>query len=139
MAKMLYSNQIKINTEKEKDLTQNLTILWATIMGQCSAALQEDVHVDPDYATKSADFDSIWLLQVLQKITAGTNKKPMNISQLSKQQKHFTSPNNITMKVLMNITAALKTQKALLNVLMQRSWIPQTSSNKNKPLMSTPP
>ena len=33
MAKMLYSSQIKMNAERERDLTQNLTILWATIMG----------------------------------------------------------------------------------------------------------
>ncbi len=34
----------------------------------------KDVHADIDYATKAADFDSIWLLQVLQKINAGANK-----------------------------------------------------------------
>ena len=40
-AKMLFSSQIRSNAERERDLTQNLTILWATIMGQCSPALQE--------------------------------------------------------------------------------------------------
>ena len=36
---------LKSNFEREKDLTQNLTILWATIMGQCTPALlQEEVH-----------------------------------------------------------------------------------------------
>ena len=74
MAKMMYSSQIKLNTEREHDLNQNLTILWATIMGQCSTALQEEIKGHPDYIPKSADFNSIWLLATLQKITAGVNK-----------------------------------------------------------------
>ena len=44
--KLLYSIQLKSKSEHEEDLThQNLTILWATIMGQCTPALQEEVHV----------------------------------------------------------------------------------------------
>ena len=74
MAKMLYSSQVKMNAKRGRDLTQNLTILWATIMGQCSPALQEEVKGHPDYILKSADFSSIWLLESLQKITAGVNK-----------------------------------------------------------------
>ena len=72
--KLLYGIQLKSNAEREKDLTQNLTILWATIMGQCTPALQEEVHGEPDYMSKSSTFDSVWLLQSLQKITAGVNK-----------------------------------------------------------------
>jgi len=73
--KLLYGIQLKSNSEREKDLlTQNLTILWATIMGQCTPALQEEVHGEPDYMSKSSTFDSVWLLQSLPKITAGVNK-----------------------------------------------------------------
>jgi len=43
-------------------------------MGQCTPALQEEVHGEPDYMSKSSTFDSVWLLQSLQKITAGVNK-----------------------------------------------------------------
>ena len=89
MAKMLYSSQIKLNGERERDLTQNLTILWATIMGQCSPALQEEVNGDPDYITKSADFDSVWLLQTLQKITAGVNKTTNRYFSVFKATKKF--------------------------------------------------
>jgi hypothetical protein len=74
MAKMLFSSEIKLNAERERDLNQNLTILWATIMGQCSPALQEEVKGHPDYIAKSSDFHSIWLLETLQKVTAGVNK-----------------------------------------------------------------
>ena len=74
MTKMLFNNELKIFTERERDLTQNLTILWATVMGKCSPALQEEISGEPDYATKSANFYSIWLLQTLQKVTAGVNK-----------------------------------------------------------------
>ena len=60
--KLLYGIQLKSLAERERDLTQNLTILWATIMGQCTPALQEEVHGDPDYMSKSSTFDSVWLL-----------------------------------------------------------------------------
>jgi hypothetical protein len=67
--KLLYGIQLKSNAERKKDLTQNLTILWATIMGQCTSALQEEVHGEPDYLAKSSAFDSVWLLESLKKIT----------------------------------------------------------------------
>jgi len=72
--KLLYGIQLKSNAEREKDLSQNITVLWATIMGQCTPALQEEVHGEPDYISKSSTFDSVWLLKSLQKITAGVNK-----------------------------------------------------------------
>ena len=74
MAKIFFNNEVKAHTERARDLTQNLTILWATILGQCTPALQEEISGKPDYVSKAADFDSIWLLQTLQKITAGVNK-----------------------------------------------------------------
>ena len=64
-AKALYGVHLKSNSEREKDLTQNLTILRATIMGQCTPALQEEVHGELNYMSKCADFDSVWLLQSL--------------------------------------------------------------------------
>jgi hypothetical protein len=35
-AKLSYGIHVNSMFEREKDLTQNLTILWATIMGQCT-------------------------------------------------------------------------------------------------------
>ena len=89
MAKMLYSSQIKLNAERGRDLTQNLTILWATIMGQCSPALQVEIKGHPDYIPKSADFSSIWLLETLQKITAGVNKTTNKYFSAFKATKKF--------------------------------------------------
>jgi hypothetical protein len=80
---------LKSNSEHEKDLTQNLTILWATIMGQCTPALQEEVHGEPDYMSKCAAFDSVWLLQSLQKITAGVNKTTNKYYSVFKVTKKF--------------------------------------------------
>lgn len=37
--KLLYGIQLKSNAEREKDFSQNITILWATIMGQCTPAI----------------------------------------------------------------------------------------------------
>ena len=47
MAKMLFNDAIKQHSERIKDLTYNLTILWAIIMGQCTPVLQEDINGDP--------------------------------------------------------------------------------------------
>ena len=59
-AKALYGVHLKLSSELEKDLTQNLAILWATIMGQCTTALQEEVHCmwlhkDNGYQSKGGD------------------------------------------------------------------------------------
>ena len=89
MAKLLYSSQVKLNADQERDLTQNLTILWATIIGQCSPALQEEVKGHPDYLPKSADFNSIWLLETLQKITARANKTTNKYFSAFKATKKF--------------------------------------------------
>ena len=87
--KLLYGIQLKTNAEREKDLTQNLTILWATIMGQCTPALQEEVHGEPDYMPRASVFDSVWLLQSLQKITAGVNKTTNKYYSAFKATKRF--------------------------------------------------
>jgi hypothetical protein len=89
MAKLMYSSQVKQNAERERDLTQNLTILWSTILGQCSSALQEEVKGHPDYIQKSSDFRSIWLLKTLQKITAGVNKTTNKYFTAFKSTKKF--------------------------------------------------
>ena len=89
--KLLYGIQLKSIAERERDLTQNLTILWATIMGQCTPALQEEVHGDPDYLSKSSTFDSVWLLKSLQKITAGVNKTTNKYYSVFKATKKFYS------------------------------------------------
>ena len=43
MIKILYNTEVKLYAERERDLTQNLTILWATITGQCTPALLEEI------------------------------------------------------------------------------------------------
>ena len=58
-------------------------------MGQCTPALQEEVHGEPDYASKYTDFDSVWLLQTLQKITAGVNKTTNKYYSVFKATKKF--------------------------------------------------
>ena len=89
--KLLYGIQLKSFAEREKDLSQNLTILWATIIGQCTPALQEEVHGEPDYVSKSSIFDSVWLLKSLQKITAGANKTTNKYHSAFKANKKFYS------------------------------------------------
>jgi hypothetical protein len=58
-------------------------------MGQCTPALQEEVHGEPDYMSKCAAFDSVWLLQSLQKITAGVNKTTNKYYSVFKATKKF--------------------------------------------------
>ena len=74
MTNVLFASHIKSMQESRKILSQNLVKLWAVIYGQCTPVLQEEISGDPEYATKSANFDSIWLLQTLQNVTAGVNK-----------------------------------------------------------------
>jgi len=89
--KLLYGIQLKSFAEREKDLSQNITILWATIMGQCTPALQEEVHGEPDYMSKSSTFDNVWLLQSLQKITTSVNKTTNKYYSAFKANKKFYS------------------------------------------------
>ena len=89
--KLLYDIQLKLKSEHEKGLTQNLTILWAMIMGQCTLALEEEVHGQPDYMSKLSTFDSVWLLQFLQNITAGLNKTTNKYHSAFKATKKFYS------------------------------------------------
>ena len=88
-AKILFNNEIKLAAERERDVVQNLTILWATIIGQCTPALQEEIQGEPDYVAKSTAFDSVWLLQTLQKITAGVNKTTNKYFSVFKAAKSF--------------------------------------------------
>jgi len=60
-------------------------------MGQCTPALQEEVHGEPDYISKSSTFDSVWLLKSLQKITAGVNKTTNKYHSAFKANKKFYS------------------------------------------------
>ena len=89
MAKTIYNTSVKLHAERLQDLSQNLTILWATIMGQCTPPLQEEISGDPDYIAKSSEFDSIWLLQTLQKVTAGVNKTTNKFHSAFKATKSF--------------------------------------------------
>ena len=61
-------------------------------MGQCAPALQEEVHGEPDYMSKSPTFDTrVWLLQSLQKIIAGVNKTTNKYHSTFKATKKFYS------------------------------------------------
>ena len=67
----VYTQHVKSIAKRAQQCEQNLTILWTDIIGQCSPALQEEVQDDPDYTSKSSTYDAMWLLQTLQKLTAG--------------------------------------------------------------------
>ena len=75
MVQTIYTQHVKSLAERQQLIRQNLTILWNDILGQCTPALQEELSGDPDYNSKANDFDAIWLLKTLQKLTAGANKK----------------------------------------------------------------
>ena len=91
MAKIIFNNEVKPHAEHKRDLNQNLTILWATILRQYIPALQEEANGEPDYTSKSSNFDSVWLLQTLQKITAGVNKTTNKYYSVFKATKSFYS------------------------------------------------
>ena len=74
MLQTIYTQHIKSISDRLQQCEQNLTILWNDIIGQCSPALQEELHGAPDYTSKSSVYDAVWLLQTLQRLTAGANK-----------------------------------------------------------------
>ena len=89
MVKTLYNHHVKSTSERIQTCEQNMTILWSDIIGNCSPSLQEELNGEPDYITKSSTFDSIWLLQTLQKITAGINKTTNKYYSVFKSVKSF--------------------------------------------------
>ena len=89
MVKTIYSQHVKSITERIQVCEQNMTVLWSDIIGNCSPSLQEEISGDPMYSSKSSSFDSIWLLQTLQKITAGANKTTNKYYSIFKSLKTF--------------------------------------------------
>ena len=89
MVQTLYTQHIKSISERTQQCEQNMTILWTDILGQCSPALQEELHGDPDYTSRSASFDAIWLIQTLQKLTVGANKTTNKYFSIFKAAKSF--------------------------------------------------
>ena len=66
--------EMKIYADSQKVVVNNLTALWWIIIGQYTPALQEELRAEEDYEAKAVEYDSIWLLKTLQKVTAGVNK-----------------------------------------------------------------
>ena len=89
MVKTIYNQHIKNISKRIQVCEQNMTVLWADIIGNCSLSLQEELSGDPLYLTKSSSFDSIWLLQTLHKITAGANKTTNKYYSIFKSIKAF--------------------------------------------------
>jgi len=74
MVTTLFGTHVKSFDSRKRTIEQGLIKLWGTIIGQCTPALQEEISGSPDYSVKLDHFDSIWLLQTVQKLTAGANK-----------------------------------------------------------------
>ena len=89
MVKTIYNQHVKTITERTQVCEQNMTVLWSDIIGNCSPSLQEEISGDPLYTSKSSSFDSVWLLQTLQKITAGANKTTNKYYSIFKSLKSF--------------------------------------------------
>lgn len=65
--------EMRLFAERRKAVKSNLTGLWGVVLGQCTPSLKEEVRAMDGYDAKAAAYDSIWLLQTLQKVTAGVN------------------------------------------------------------------
>ena len=88
MVKTIYNQHIKNISERIQVCEQNMTVLWADIIGNCSPSLQEELSGDPLYLTKSSSFDSIWLLQTpFRRSPPGQIKQPTNTTQSSSRSR----------------------------------------------------
>ena len=63
-------------------LQQNKQKLYGILWGQSSSGLQEVIKADEEYADKSSKFDCIWLLEKLNLVSAGVDKKANKYSSL---------------------------------------------------------
>ena len=89
MLKVRYSHEIKNNADRVDVCKQNMAKLWTDIIGQCSPALQEELAGDPKYLQENVSFNSIWLMETLQRFTAGANKTTNKHNSLFKATKQF--------------------------------------------------
>ena len=67
----LLKERIKIYIAREPQLKQNVTKLYNVVWGQCTDQLQSAINYQSNYEEKSKEKDVLWLLEKLQKETAG--------------------------------------------------------------------
>ena len=71
----IQTQKIKNYVAREETLSSNIEKIYAITWGQCTESLKGIVRNIEDYAVKSKDFDVIWLLEQLKKITSGIDVK----------------------------------------------------------------
>ena len=49
--------------------------MYGIVIGQCTPELISIIKVEAEYKKKSSDFDTLWLLQKVNKTTAGVDMK----------------------------------------------------------------
>ena len=72
MKELQRAPEMRIYADRQKVVTNNLTALWDIII--VGYHQQEELRAEKAYDVRAADYDSIWLLKTLQKVTAGVNK-----------------------------------------------------------------
>ena len=71
--------------DREETLRENINKLYALIMGQCTTALRSVIKGDSDFESKSRDFDALWLLEKVKKISAGVDANANPVLTLHEQ------------------------------------------------------
>ena len=120
MVQTIFTQHVKSISDRIQHCEQNLTILWTDIIGQCSPALQEELHGDPDFIPKSSTFDAIWLLQTLQKLTAGANKTTNRYFSVFTAAKSFFNTVQQSNEPLDEYYTRFESAKDLVELSMQR-------------------
>lgn len=82
VAKWMLREQVKQYYNRLLALQQNKQKLYGILWGQSSSGLQEVIKADEEYADKSSKFDCIWLLEKLNLVSAGVDKKANKYSSL---------------------------------------------------------
>jgi hypothetical protein len=67
----IHEKRIGIYVQREMDLLTNMQAVYSLVWGQCSDALQAKIKGEEDYKTKSKEYNTIWLLETLKRVTAG--------------------------------------------------------------------
>ena len=71
----MWRMRVKRYMDLKDILIQNTNKLYGIVIGQCTPELISIIKVEAEYKKKSSDFDTLWLLQKVNKTTAGVDMK----------------------------------------------------------------
>jgi hypothetical protein len=70
-----FEMKLKSYFSRLETLEENEKKLFTLVLGQCTQALQQALEGHDEYTTKEREFDSLWLLVEIKKLTSGVEER----------------------------------------------------------------